>query len=331
MIQKPVLIPRLDVGPRFRPALPFIRAYSPVLRAHDISPKTFVEFIDNLCVVQAPNPVGQVANIAGMGIGFVPYHWAQLAGTSIQFAAGLGNAAISITRTRLFLKTVNEKLFGPRGLKVSIKKDPEVMTILSENDGGPLPGHIILAEPTLGAGPAGFSISSRRMAILQPCIAPLTTDVPPPAKTSNVLDQISASQIRRTTRKSGENMMKTHAKQKKNSSSSSSDSDSDDSSLISELAKVDRKIAKEEAKCQSKLATKSPSKAAEIIKDKDKEVRHLESEKQKLQKELYKKGIKREKSASKKASKAGQKQTKSEAEALKKVSRMEYIVIENLD
>ena len=348
-IQKPVIIPRLDVGVLRK--LPFTRAYSPALSAHDITVTAFMEFIDNLTVVQAPNPVFKVADIAGMGVGFVPWHWAQLTGTSIQVVSGLGTAAVSIARTRVFLKEVNAQFFAPRGLKVSIKKDPDVVTLL----GGSVPPSHVLAEfggttipaPYSNAGSStatelqeALSIPSRRMAVLAPYIATLTMDVPPPTRASNVLDRISASQTERIRRKRGEKMMKAHKKGKgwNSSSSSSSSSDSDsDSSLISidrKIAKVDHKIAHEEAKGQKKLAKKSPSKAAEITKDMEKEIRHLESEKRKLRKESDKKEGKRSKKEAgrdaRRMDKAEQRQSKKESKVAKKVSRLEYIVIENL-
>lgn len=48
-----------------------MRAYSPDLYRHDISAETFVAFIDNLAVAEAPPAPLQALNVAGQAIGFV--------------------------------------------------------------------------------------------------------------------------------------------------------------------------------------------------------------------------------------------------------------------
>jgi hypothetical protein len=70
-LQKPVAIPRMDVAGRLAVRLPFLRAYSPALRAHDIHETDFLAFVDNLTIAQAPSPPLQVLNIAGQGIGMM--------------------------------------------------------------------------------------------------------------------------------------------------------------------------------------------------------------------------------------------------------------------
>ncbi|KAG9193390.1 hypothetical protein G6011_03425 [Alternaria panax] len=50
VLQKPVVVPRLDVSGMLGTQFPFIRAYSPDLRLFGIHEKNFVAFIDNLSV-----------------------------------------------------------------------------------------------------------------------------------------------------------------------------------------------------------------------------------------------------------------------------------------
>ena len=256
-----------------------------------------MQFVDHLTIVQTGNGIFKAFDIAGMGLSSIPHPWALAAGMGISIVANVSSAAISITRTRLYLKSVNEQFFWPRGLKVSIKKDKEVASMLFSGhdyqqivDQSGLRGQ---NTSPVGNSTEGPSLRSMRMAILAPHIAPLTIDVPPPAKAPNVLDRISAFQIRQATRKSNKKTAE-FGQQKK-------------------INEVDKKMSKEESKIQKKLAKKGPSKAAKSVKDFEKEMRHLESDKRKL------------------LEKHNKKIASTEAKAAKGLRRMEYIVVENLD
>jgi hypothetical protein len=65
------VIPRIDISGRLAVPLPFMRAYSPDLRQHNINEADFVAFIDNLAVAQAPPAPLQALNVAGQTVGFV--------------------------------------------------------------------------------------------------------------------------------------------------------------------------------------------------------------------------------------------------------------------
>lgn len=69
--KRPVVIPRVDIARPFQTPFPFMRAYSPDLYRHDIDVATFVAFIDNLAVAEAPPAPLQALNVAGQAIGFV--------------------------------------------------------------------------------------------------------------------------------------------------------------------------------------------------------------------------------------------------------------------
>lgn len=56
-----------------------------------------------------------------------------IAGASINVAAGVGTAATTLLRTRRFLEEANRELFEPRGLKVSICKDRNLVEKLGHN------------------------------------------------------------------------------------------------------------------------------------------------------------------------------------------------------
>lgn len=65
-------------------------------------------------------------------MGMVPHHWAQAASLGIGVAAGVGTAAVSYARTKMYLEGVNREFFAPRGLKVRLVKDKEMAEVLGE-------------------------------------------------------------------------------------------------------------------------------------------------------------------------------------------------------
>jgi hypothetical protein len=98
-----------------------------------ISEEEFLAFIDNLTIAMSPSPPFQVLNIAGMGVGMVPHHWAQAASLGIGVAAGAGTAAVAYARTKRYLEGVNREFFAPRGLTVRLVKDKMLGEILGES------------------------------------------------------------------------------------------------------------------------------------------------------------------------------------------------------
>jgi hypothetical protein len=137
-IDRPIVIPRQAIAGFTSPPFPFIRAFAPVLAYHQIDKATFVAFIDNLCVAQAPTPPLQVLNLAGTSLGLVPHHWAQAAGAGMRAVAGVGSKTVSVARTKMFLGMVNKKFFNPRGLKVRLCKDEELPRVLGYPSGQPV-------------------------------------------------------------------------------------------------------------------------------------------------------------------------------------------------
>lgn len=83
----------------------------------------------------APSPPLQVLNIAGMGVGIVPYHWAQAASFGIRVAAGAGTAAVAYARMKRYLQGVNRDFFALQGLKARLVKDKELMELLGVEPG----------------------------------------------------------------------------------------------------------------------------------------------------------------------------------------------------
>ncbi|KAJ6582909.1 hypothetical protein DFH09DRAFT_911858 [Mycena vulgaris] len=108
----PQLTPRFDA--------PFARGYNPLLESVDLPQEQLLAFIDGLNLALTASPPLRVVNLAGMAIGFVPYHWAMIAGAAIQVAAQTGMRILSKTLTDRYLRAANLRLFKPRGLSVRI-------------------------------------------------------------------------------------------------------------------------------------------------------------------------------------------------------------------
>lgn len=270
---------------------------------------------------------------AGQGIGFVPWHWASLTGAGIQVAAGVGSSAVSIIRTKRFLATSNDKYFAPRGLKVSLKKDDDLVDCLFSDPRSAEAAEYkkrLLAPVDTENG--NIELRERKMAVLQPHITPLTEHVLPPEKQRNILDRMAARGLEKKTKKTEKRLAKRQRKAEKKQrkieqlrargmisddghnarnlayydSSSSSDLSNSDSS-DSEMERIDRRV--EKMRLDPGMSEKKRAKRQAKI----------EEDRHKYQKKY-----------DKKVAKANRKADRADEKAEKKVKRMEYIVIENL-
>ncbi|KAH7310727.1 hypothetical protein B0I35DRAFT_439601 [Stachybotrys elegans] len=197
-LNKPVVIPRIDGSSPLDIPMPFVRAYSHALDEHGINKADFVQFIDNLCIAQAaPIPL-QAMKGAGDILGLIPFDGSGWMGASVSAVADAGAIAIAKSRTNAYLKKWNQEYFAPRHLRVSVCKTQELVTKLH------VQGH---TDPTKLSSPSLETLSaddvklgSRIMEALGPHIAPLTSDVHPPAIPSNLLNRLSGKQIQRRVR-----------------------------------------------------------------------------------------------------------------------------------
>ncbi|KAF3034331.1 Serine/arginine repetitive matrix protein 2 [Didymella heteroderae] len=249
-----------------------MRAYSPELKEHNISEEEFIAFIDNLAIAQAPPAPFQILDVAGHAVGFVPHHWAMFAGAGMNFAAGVGTAAVSYGRTRYFLEKVNREYFTPRGLQVSICKYQQLIEKLAVCPDFPV---LVDKDPQAGI----VSVRDRCMSALQPYLANLSLDVPPPKGESSVLEKIAAKGIERRRRKQDKKYRKKSGDSGHSSDSSSSSSRSSSSDSSSEEDKAQRKVARRLRKTNRKAKKdlkKRPSRAAEIEEDQVRKVRDIE-------------------------------------------------------
>jgi len=160
-------------------------------------------------------------------IGFVPNHWALLAGILIQTAAQTTAHIVSKTLTDRYLLQANTTYFEPRGLKVRLMKTAAMRHFVGidqseQKEKGKFKGFLKGAEkvffklpipiigPIIGRTIMHFSdnpapqidpndphsITQRRIASLYPYIFPLSTDVPPPIPPESLMDKAAALQIK---------------------------------------------------------------------------------------------------------------------------------------
>ncbi|KAF3049356.1 hypothetical protein E8E11_005380 [Didymella keratinophila] len=270
-LEKPVVIPRIDTSGRLAVPLPFMRVYSPDLRQHGISEEDFVAFVDNLAVAQAPPAPLQILSVTGQAVGFVPHHWAVFAGAGINVAAGMGTAAVSYGRTRFFLEKVNREYFAPRGLHMLVCKYQQLVKKLAIGPDVPVR---IDRDPQAGI----ISVRDRCVSAVQPYVADLSFDVPPPSGERNVLDKLAAKGIERRRRKQDEKHRKKFEKDGYSSDSSSSSSSSSSSGSSSEEDKAQRKAARRVRKIDRRARKdlrKHPGRAAEIEQNRERKVQQV--------------------------------------------------------
>jgi hypothetical protein len=116
---KPIAIPAINSS--FDS--PFIRAYAPVLKSHNLPKESFLAFLDQLNKDISSSPPLQILDATGGVLNSVPIlfplHWI---GSVVSGLANLGSQGVSKSRTDSAIKTANKDIFGPRGLKVEIAK-----------------------------------------------------------------------------------------------------------------------------------------------------------------------------------------------------------------
>jgi hypothetical protein len=124
---KPVVIPRRNYNGILTTGKPFARAWAPALEAFGIMEDEFLKFIDGLNGAKQGNEawgaVGQVGGLVGKFASLDPSGVTSIVGHSIKGVALIGGTVSKRGPYALkvsYLKSANEKLFGPKGLSVQI-------------------------------------------------------------------------------------------------------------------------------------------------------------------------------------------------------------------
>jgi len=240
----PIVIPQTTPGA----GNPFTRAYSPALSDTNISLVDFLTFLDTLNVCFAQTPPLQVLDLAGGIVGMVPHHIPALVGSSLQATAKIANAVTSKTRVAGLLKTANEEIFAPQGLKVEILDTEKLKQKLGIDPSKPLLNDIEEKDMQV-------SVRDRRLQALEPHVAPLVFDVPVQARQTNAIDRLSAQQLQRQMAKAEEKAMEARMKEHEKAYKKAKKDD--------RKAEKDRKRGKDEKKRKGK--DDKESKAAEKL------------------------------------------------------------------
>ncbi|KAK7442473.1 hypothetical protein VKT23_016070 [Stygiomarasmius scandens] len=125
----PLCLPQVSISARFDSA--FARGYNNVLQDVEISEKMLLDFIDGLNLAIVASPPLRVVDVVGQIIGFVPFHWAMIAGIALQTAAQTGMRVLSKTLTDRYLRAANQRLFKPRGLSVRLCTTPAMLALIA--------------------------------------------------------------------------------------------------------------------------------------------------------------------------------------------------------
>ncbi|KAJ7784324.1 hypothetical protein B0H16DRAFT_1259740, partial [Mycena metata] len=156
-------------------------------------------FIDGLNLAMTSSPPLRVVDLAGMVVGFIPDHWAIIAGTAIRTVAIIGARVLSKTLTERYLRAANLRLFNPKGLSARLCTTAAMQSLVMRTSSGVGPstmtkiaravGTLFLELPfDVGDGQKVPLAVQRRLASLEGYALPLQFDVPPPAKAQGVMD-----------------------------------------------------------------------------------------------------------------------------------------------
>lgn len=209
-------------GPYFSP---FVRGYSSELSKVGIDRYTFLAFIDGLNESYVAHPVFEGANILGAVVAtFGVIHPVQWAGMGLSFTAVAASAGTSYTRTKGYLKAVNDNLFHPAGLHARILNTRKMMEAVGcDQDNLSLPA-LDASEDADGASlsQCDTELSSilskanepimRRINALEGFVLPLDLDVPPAVSPDSFLRKMGDSHARYLSRKQQKKLIKKREK-----------------------------------------------------------------------------------------------------------------------
>ncbi|KAJ4127882.1 hypothetical protein NW768_008162 [Fusarium equiseti] len=309
-LPRPILLPASSITGGLEATPPLIRAYPPILGSYGVSSSEFMTIVDSLNIAHAePTPL-KVMQLASTGVGFVPDPICQGVSLGLGLAAGTATAASAIIRSKVVLDRANRDVFGPKGLKMEIVKDGKVMQRL---------------------GVTAKSLDPlQRLQELSPYVEPLSFDVEPPIRHSNVVDRMSAKQatmkqVKKAKRKQKKEDKRLHKREEAATKYSYPvasieeryDSDTEDRlRLGAKIVGLEYKVLDIIAKADEKLQHASGKKAEEIEKRRMKDIEEVEKDRAKLVEKHDKAMAKLEK-----------KSEKREEKDEKKVSKLEWLMI----
>jgi hypothetical protein len=216
---------------------PFVRTRAPELeQQYGLSSSKLLAFIDGLNEAFMANPALQVTNTIGTIVGFVPLQSTQIVGASLNAAAGLGTAGVSIVRTKRYMKKANETIFRPKGLHAQICKTEKMLVqigmgcdaaVFAKSQFQAMLSSAQANEPSQNA-------IARRMGALGDRVMPLSfEDIEAPVAPDNWAKKIGSFAAQRAEKKQLEKLEKQQAK------------------AVEKAERAERKIARAERKHNS--------------------------------------------------------------------------------
>lgn len=108
---------------------PFARKYAPDLcQQIGLAPDAMLAFVDGLNAAFMAHPGFKAVTAVGNIMGLVPLHTVQMVSGGVQLAAGPGSAGMSLYKTAQYLRSANERIFSPRGLRAQVCRTEKMLS-----------------------------------------------------------------------------------------------------------------------------------------------------------------------------------------------------------
>lgn len=290
------------------------------VRARDLEIQTGLTQVDLLCFIDGlneaflANPALQATNKIGMLVSFVPLVTAQIVGTGLQVAAGLGSAGVSAVRTKQYLQKANEVIFNPKGLLVRVVKTDKMLSLIGVRDSMVFSGEQFRVHIG-GDESQSQSPLATRMAALGDRVISLTFDeLAAPADEDNWMKKWGAHSAQKAEKKQLEKLQKEETRYK----------ESDEKSRQNEL-EVDTAVADLQGDIEYIKGRMESLNSRQL--GESKTGRELLRELRSLETKLVELEEDREDKLSQNSDKRERRQAKREEKEAKRVNKLHWIVI----
>jgi hypothetical protein len=302
-----------------------------------LSDRELLNFIDGLNEVFMANPALRATTEFGMMVGFVPLATTQIIGSSLEAAAGLASAGVSVVRTKQYLKKVNQVTFGPRGFCARVVKTEKMLSLIgvggsfSSDQYSALVGRQSSDEGSSAGGSGSRTYSpdqtitqiqsplEKRMALLGDRVMRLSFDnVASPAEVDNWMKKWGTYSAQKAEQKQLKNLKEKEEKQSRKSDEAAR-------KARRKVRKADNKIADimdeiDDLQCQMQGLDMSRQKDEKTDHELRKDLRRLERKLAELEED-------KEYDLSRQSSKSQKKETRRNEKETKKINKLYWIVI----
>jgi hypothetical protein len=259
---------------------------------------------------------------------FAPLQPVMFAGMGLSFGAGFASAATSWKRAKIYVRTANEEIFLPKGLKCAVLKTKKMMAHVGHEAGKlELPPLDMLGGRDESIG-GKDDPRMRRLLALGDRVAPLIFDgLPNPEVMDNWWKRMGSKEAQKKDAKMQEKLMDERQKGLEEYEKSMEDVEKEVRKYDKELAKVGRERAKEIEKAEKKLGK---SKAQDPV-ERAKIEKELAHELKKYDKEIDKILREKDKEIGKEISEGQKKSQESDKKEQKMTQKIYWIVIDKAE